>query len=176
MSFLTRHRQSGNWCGGSQLNLDLLLLVGPVLAAALALLVCGSSGPSVQFVEGSVLVDGRPLDGAEVSFSPLESGVGLAAVGRTDAGGRFTLNPQVGKPGAGTLVGSYRVTIRKRKPDEAAEEALSTDDPNYGKRRPIPQGSGPPKWLVPVEYTANETTPLRADVQKGRNTFRFEIQ
>ena len=55
------------------------LLIGMVLG-------CGQRGPVVEMVEGVVLLDGQPVEGATVLFSPDAGGAadGLPAVGRTD--------------------------------------------------------------------------------------------
>ena len=67
-----------------------LASVSLVLVFALG---CGSSGEPVNFVQGTVTMDGVPLADATVSFSPMAGGTGKAAVGMTDANGVFKLSP-----------------------------------------------------------------------------------
>ena len=51
---------------------------------------CGTKGPAVSAVSGTVLLDGEPLDGASVVFHPTSSS-GLAGSGKTSADGTFGL-------------------------------------------------------------------------------------
>jgi hypothetical protein len=82
-----------------------------LIAAALVMAGCGPAGPDVQFVEGVVTLDGKPLDGASVAFVPIDKS-GISAAGKTDADGRFRLNATQGKKyGKGTVVGDYVVTV-----------------------------------------------------------------
>jgi hypothetical protein len=61
-------------------------------------------------VGGTVTFDGKPVEGATVSFSPTGEG-GKIAVGKTDVSGNFTLNtPSIGE---GAVPGSYKVSISK---------------------------------------------------------------
>ena len=132
---------------------------------------CGRRGPAVEMVEGVVLLDGDPVEGATICFSPAESGgkgeAGLPAAGRTGAGGTFRLNAIGGaRSGAGTKVGEYVVTVMKQESDPLPEP-----DPN-----------APPtiveirvRELLPKAYRLPATSPLKATVKKGMNTYRFEL-
>jgi hypothetical protein len=131
---------------------------------------CGHRGPVVEMVEGVVLLDGQPVEGATVLFSPDAGGEagGLPAAGRTDSTGTFRLNAAGGaKFGAGTKIGDYIVTVTKQDHDPV----------------PPPDPNGPPSappnvkvWdVLPVVYKHAVTTPLRATVKKGKNTYRFEL-
>jgi hypothetical protein len=146
------------------------LLVAAALAGA-ALVGCGHRGPAVEMVEGLVLLDGQPVEGAIVLFSPESGGPdgGLPAAGRTDTNGMFHLNAAGGaKFGAGTKIGDYIVTVSKQDADP-----LPPQDPSK------PPPSEPPNvrvWdLLPVVYKHAVTTPLRASVKKRTNSFRFEL-
>ena len=55
------------------------------------------SGPAVEYVQGVVTLDGAPLEGATVFFSPKGS-AGKGAAGKTQSDGSFTLNTQGAKP------------------------------------------------------------------------------
>lgn len=136
---------------------------------------CGSRGPAVEYVEGVVMLDGTPLADADVGFSPISSGQGLAAAGRTGVDGSFRLNAQGAKPGQGTATGEYVVTVRKVA-TSASLGPTSTDDPNYGKTVPDISGRDDQvKWLVPENYGNAKTSPLKATVEPGKNSFRFEV-
>ena len=134
---------------------------------------CGPRGPAVELVEGIVLLDGKPVEGATVFFSPVpvsgEARSGLPAAGRTGPDGAFRLNAGGGaEPGAGTTVGDYVVTVVKQESDP-----LPPPDPN----KPAPP---PPvmtaRDLLPERYKLGATSPLRATVKEGRNVYRFEIE
>ena len=63
-------------------------------------------------VSGVVTLDGKPLVGATVSFTPASGdngGVG-GSYGKTDAQGRYTLRTVVGKAN-GAAVGKHKVSI-----------------------------------------------------------------
>ena len=131
---------------------------------------CGRRGPAVEMVEGIVLLDGQPVEGATVLFSPEAGGAegGLPAAGRTGPDGGFRLNAAGGaKFGAGTKIGDYVVTIVKQDHDP-----VPPPDPDKPP-------SGPPNvkvWdVLPVVYKHAVTTPLRATVKKGKNVYRFEL-
>ena len=146
------------------------------LALAVCLVVvvagCGPRGPAVEMVEGVVLLDGQPVEGATIFFSPAPTDAkaegGLPAAGRTGADGGFRLNAIGGaRSGAGTKVGEYVVTVVKQESD-----APPAPDPNVP---PAPPGLINVRDLLPTIYKVGATSPLRATVIKGRNTFRFEL-
>ena len=153
----------------------------PLLAVWLALFTavsgCGSNGPKTEPVSGTIMLDGKPLDAAEVSFSPATPS-GVAAVGKTDASGNFTLTTFVGESFTGAVAGDYTVLVRKME-EQKVEGATSTDDPSYGQNS---GGSGNPakykprKALVPAVYSDKATSPLKATVKAGgANEFAFEL-
>lgn len=154
------------------------LTIAAVAAWALG---CGQAGPPVQFVEGRILLDGKPVSGATVGFGPVTAGAGLPAAGTTDAEGVFHLTAAGGgKPDGGTLPGDYAVTVLKV--EQPAGKPLPTpDDPDYGKpvnaSQPSPAG-GPPRYVVPEPYSRPETSGLRATVRPGTNSgeaFTFDL-
>jgi hypothetical protein len=125
-----------------------------LIAAAVFVAGCGPKGPDVQFVEGVVTLDGKPLDGATVTFAAVDK-TGIPAAGKTDADGRFRLNATQGKKyGKGTVVGDYVVTVQKLFWPEKAVE---------------------PDHITPLVYENSKDSPLRATIVKGRNTFEFAL-
>ena len=80
-----------------------------LMLLALAAVGCGGKYSPVA-VEGTVTLDGQPLDGAMVSFLPQE-GAGRAATGMTDADGTFQLTTF--QEGDGALPGTYRVIVTR---------------------------------------------------------------
>lgn len=141
---------------------------------------CGRRGPAVELVEGRLTIDGEPLSDAAVGFSPAGGGA-RAAHGRSDATGAFWLtSTEGGAELAGASIGDYIVTVRKMR-NRVAELGPEPD------RASDPRGNAtywsdvsrvnalPPESLIPVEYGERTTSPLRAEVKKGRNRFAFEL-
>lgn len=127
---------------------------------------CGPAGPDVQFVRGVVTLDGDPVDGCLVVFSPEEAG-GLAAAGTTDTEGQFQLNSRNSQRfGRGAIAGPYRVTVSK----------LEGEPPEDEGRKTSSAAPTIPKELMPLVYTSKQTTPLRATVVKGTNEFTFALE
>lgn len=137
---------------------------------------CGQSGPSVQYVRGVITLDGAPLEGATVLFSPKSTG-GLGAAGKTQADGSFTLNARGAQPGAGTTIGDYAVTVSKIEMPKIVE--IDEDDPRYGtpEQDRIQQeaSNAKPKVIVPEKYSDSETSPFTAQVVSGQNEFAFDV-
>jgi hypothetical protein len=141
------------------------------------------SGPAVEYVEGSVLVDGEPVADATVGFSPA-GGAGLAAFGQTDAKGIYRLTTvQGGKKLGGAPVGDYTVTVKKYRNRfaELGPPPTPEQDPKgyaafkaeYDRLETLPLES-----LIPAGYAEMATTPLRATVKPGRNVgpaFTFDL-
>jgi hypothetical protein len=141
---------------------------------------CGPSGPRVQYVAGTVILDGSPLAAATVIFRP-KSG-GSPGAGITDAQGRYVLATPGFKPGSGVLAGDYGVLIRKY---TSVEESLgpSPSDPLamaewQAKANALEAQwatAGGPPALAPVRYASDATSGLSATVVAGRNTLDFSL-
>lgn len=71
----------------------------------------GAKGPEFVKVQGKITVDGAPLQGLVVGFSPDPSKKtkGPMSVGRTDAAGEYTLSGPAGR--AGAVPGFHIVTV-----------------------------------------------------------------
>lgn len=145
------------------------------LAVVAALVLgCGQSGPAVNLVKGVVTLDGAPVADADVGFSPVTPGQGLSAVGKTAADGSFVLNAQGARPGRGTAVGDYVVTVRKYEIPPPVPQ-VSSDDPSYEPPEPSRKPPAELRSLVPKIYVDKATSPLKATVAKGENSFQFEL-
>jgi hypothetical protein len=136
---------------------------------------CGATKKPVK-VQGIVTLDGRPVDGATVSFMPLEEG-GRNATGLTGSDGVFNLTTD--NTGDGAVPGSYKVVISKTPPIEETR-AVSVSDPKsmqkaYGAfLKQQQKQTGPPKSssLLPAVYGDADKTPLRQKVPaEGRAEF-----
>jgi hypothetical protein len=150
-----------------------------VLALGMAA-VCGCSrGPAVQYVEGMVTLDGKPVEGAIVTFTP--SGPGLGAAGTTDASGVYRLNPLTGRAGGGTLVGEYLVGVRKWEYQDPGPAPDPSDQKAYAawQDKSLRASRREPTYITPQAYGDAATSGLKATVKKGRNTgdgFSFDLR
>lgn len=108
----------------------------------------GGDGPELGAVEGTVRMDGQPLEGATVTFQPQQ---GRPSLGETDGDGYYEL--QYTDDQMGAVAGKHRVeisTYREGDPD--------ADDPARQQSQPE---------RVPAKY--NTQTELDADVKPGSN-------
>jgi hypothetical protein len=142
------------------------LVLGPLLAVLLA--GCGKAPPPpIVPVEGQVLLDGEPVNKAEVLFIPLiPYGPEYVAKGVTDEQGRFQLTCK-GQPGACAC--ENQVVIRESElPDKLKGENAQAELAKYLKSlggRPLP-----PRYANLVE------SPLTAKVTAEEITFVFELK
>src|SRR5262245_44763471 len=134
----------------------------PHAASALGLLLavlcgCGAadSGPPLVPAEGVVLLDGKPLSGADVMFEPRGSTKGQAVFGRTDAAGKFVLRTPDGKR-TGAAVGEYHVVVNKLIRPDGSD---FVPDPNSG-----PMDTGGFREVLPATYSDNAQSQLAAKV------------
>lgn len=125
----------------------------PLFVAALA--GCGPSRPPTAPVEGVVTLGGQPLEGAAVTFTPVEGG--RPATGATDAQGRFRLSTF--DPGDGAVLGEHVATVYK---EEAASVIVEEGDLDGGPAGPAPA----PRLLVPARYASRDTSELRFTVAR----------
>lgn len=145
---------------------------------------CGGSGrsASTEPVTGTVTLNGTPVGGAVVAFSPKDPGVS-AAFGTTDATGKFVLTTV--EPGDGAMVGSYAVTVTKTSAPAGAASGPSNFDPNSEESMDAAyaeyyasQNEGEdslPKDLLPVKYKDPSTSGLTAEVTSGGGNFDFKL-
>jgi hypothetical protein len=119
-------------------------LLGVVLVSTLG---CSHEGPKIVPVSGVVTLNGKPLAGATVTFSPIakpgEVNAGDGSSGKTNADGEYTLTTSRGVPGA--QVGKHRVGI-----SALSQQAGSSDE------RP-PRGGWPIKDKIPARYSGDST-------------------
>jgi hypothetical protein len=149
-------------------------------------LVCSLSGCSrgltVEFVEGTVTVDGKAASAAWVQFFPratTEKANQLSAGGHTRADGGYRLTARLrGKPQAGTPAGEYDVTIHAYKDplDGMPERPTDPAKAEAWDRESARRGSLPPEWLAPKEYADVETSGLSATVKPGKNRIDFDLK
>jgi len=163
---------------------------------------CGPKGGSALKtvpVAGAVTHNGKPIEGATVTFLPVDPNSGKAAGGITDAAGKFTLETYAGGstvvPGA--LLGDYNVTVTKTSSAVASSstDAMMTMTNPEGMQQlekgggvkpgedakataPVvaaPTGSGP-ESLLPKKYSDPATSTFKANVPAGgKSDFSFDL-
>ena len=134
---------------------------------------CGPKGPNVNHVEGIVTLDGEPVPGASVNFTPKtrssdteDLNVPLVASGRTDANGKYLLSAmRGGKIDGGTTVGEYGVSLSKKTITNLPK------DPKVPFR-------GPPiyQYDVPKKFETPEDSGITVEVAKGKNVFNLALK
>jgi hypothetical protein len=137
------------------------------VAACVVAAGCGDDGKLPRApVSGRVTYKGKPVAGAAVSFLPETPGW-RAAVGKTDAQGRYLLGTY--DPDDGAPVGRCKVALSLRGPGKplkpglgaaAAEELMEMGDP-----------------LIPVRYFDPDKSGLTFTVEKGQdNVFDIDLK
>jgi hypothetical protein len=138
-----------------------------LLVLGIAAVGCRKTPPPLTTVEGTVLLDGKPLPFAMVQFMPETSDFGaeLNSTGVSDEMGHFTLTcNRQNEPGA--VVGKHRVVVIegpvpgdiRRNQDKAAEYLAKL------KNRPIP-----------VNYATYSQTPLIIDVTADQKEYTVKM-
>jgi hypothetical protein len=149
-------------------------------AVSLALLVAGCSSapgdrPELVPVSGTVVYNGKPIEGAEVAF--WAEGAPRPAKGLTDAEGKFSLSMFDFNDGA--VPGANKVTVSK-----VAAAVGSATDPTAALSDPTRMASQmqqaakakPPKNEFPAKYNSQSTTPLTETVTAGQeNAFVIQL-
>ena len=155
-----------------------------VCLAALAFLVgCADKGADVgtTAVTGTVTLDGQPVEGASVSFSP-KSADGRGAAGLTDASGRFSLTTVAS--GDGAMPGSYQVAVSKTTTSGGPDVSGLESDPSkmtpedFAAMAERVENADPVVTTdeLPVKYKTAADSGLTAEVKKGeKNKFTFEL-
>jgi len=131
------------------------------LAACFALLTltgCGSDGPQLAEVSGTVTVDGKPVPNAVLTFIPTG---GTTSYGKTDAQGKYKLMFTDSKSGA--MLGSHNVEIEVKR--------YSKDEVSEMKAAGINASSE----FVPIPKKYKQPGALTAEVKKGSNTVDFPM-
>ena len=120
------------------------------LVTPLLLFSAGCSKQKIAPVSGRILLNGKPLTNASVTFTPVggkdNMEPGPSSAGKTDADGRYVLE-LIGQDGKGAMIGKHKVRI-----------ALLSELPT-SEDRPDPLGQ------LPLKY--NGQTTLEFEVPAG---------
>lgn len=123
------------------------------LLATFAAICTGCGAPTRHAVEGTVTLDGQPLNEARILFIPQKPG--LKKTGSVLRDGRYRLLADVG-----LVAGIYQVQVVDDPPD---------NDPDSQSSEPSTRRQ------LPEVYAA--ATPLRLEVdERGRGNFDFELK
>jgi hypothetical protein len=127
--------------------------------ALLCLPGCSGSGPQLAEVEGTVLLDGQPIDEGSIQFIPVEGTTGPGA-GGVIKDGKYHIDRR-----KGVTVGKNRVELRAFR-----TTGRKVNDPN------APPGGKTDERVqaFPPEY--NERSTVVKDVQAGSNTINFDVE
>lgn len=143
-------------------NHSCLIALATVAVGMICLTGCGPSRPATVAVEGTVTLDGNPVEGASVTFIP--GGDGKIAMGTTDASGKFTLTTY--EPGDGAIVGTHKVTVRKTEGEEVESTAGDTEEGGEDLMG-ADTGEAAATWITPQKYSNPATTDLTVEVKSG---------
>lgn len=169
-----------------QVGLSATVLAGLVICSSTG---CGGKLPNAAPVSGTVLYDGKPLEGATVTFrSQSEEGMvgGGLALGTTDSNGKFTLQSHLGPKDVakGVVPGDYRVSISKFVPpngmSDSEYEQKRADEAKVMEADGIvpPDKQVPPKIeLLAAIYSDTKKTTLKATIPEGGDQdLKFELK
>lgn len=154
-----------------------VLIAGWALSLCVLVPGCGQPGIGAIPAKGTVLVDGKPMEGVMVIFHPDQGE--RAASGKTDANGEFKLTTELANDGA--LPGSYKISVTKHvnEKDDVPTNVNPNDpaslDAVYrkvdAKKKTVSQN------LVGKTYENHLGSGLVATVEKGKdNNFKFDVK
>lgn len=129
--------------------------------------------PETVPAEGVVLLDGKPVEGAVVVFSPVAPGK-YPAQGVTDTDGEFSLKAFPSKEGA--VAGSYQVGVTKNveKPTGKARKENFGPDAEHAADLPPPS-----EWenLLPNRYANPANSGLTMEIPAdGTSELKIELK
>ncbi len=147
-----------------------LKLSAGLLAVVMSACGDGSSGPELAPVTGVVTLDGKPVDGATVVFSP--KGEAPMSMAITGMDGKFELKTGSGRPGA--AVGDHGVGVilsltTGGSPPPTSDDGLAPLLPSEAAGGQAVAKHVPPRtvWMVPEKYSKPESSGLTATVPSG---------
>lgn len=129
-----------------------------VFCVAVSLLGCGGSGrPSLAKVTGTVHLDGKPLEGAQVALLKItddKAKYQRPSSAITDAQGKFT--PQTYGKDDGLPVGKYKVGVQKRELVGQLPKDFDSENPGkYNLKY---------KWITPMSAGQPDSSGIEIEV------------
>ena len=152
-----------------------VLLTSAMAGLVLSVSGCGGSNrPSTQPVSGVVTMDGKPVPGATVVFHPVDTAVGVSALGTADGGGRYTLTTY--DTGDGAVAAAYKVTVSHVAGDDVSDD-VDLDEVGDAYDEMMAEGDTPEgENALPAAYASPATTPEQRTVAEGVNEFNIDIK
>ncbi len=149
------------------------LVILVTMALCMCLTGCGRSDrwvagrPPVYPASGTVMMNGQPLEGATVIFSPEETAAGKPGFAVTDSYGHF--QAETFEPKDGLTSGFHKVAI---------EKTIMVDKQGNLVREIREPGDAIEKREVPRQYSDFEKSGFRVEVKAdGKNQFEaFELK
>jgi hypothetical protein len=130
---------------------------------------CGRPLPSVVPVQGTVLLNGKPLPKAAVTFVPQldRFGAECHSTAVTDENGQFTLTCAYnGQPGA--VVGKHIALVTESPlPEELRNSRNAREIAAYRAKR----GNRP----IPPGYSSVHQSPIRIEIKEGQEPVTIEL-
>ena len=137
------------------------------MLVVVALIICPTTGcnssPNIVPVKGTVLLNGKPLEGAAVLFQPKADE--RPAVGITDKLGTFHLTTR--SQGDGAHVGLNKVSITKESDDPKLNNAEEANDAEEGIQDFT--------LVTPAQYASPELSGIEIDVYPGMESVTLEM-
>jgi hypothetical protein len=145
-----------------------------ILFGFLLLGLTGCGGGLVS-VEGVVKLDGQPLEGAMVVFTPVNE-KGQSASGLTKSDGTFELKAANGKNGVAP--GTYKVVVSHSEvmasPGGGSPDPSRMNDIMREAKKQAAKEAKSKKAVVPAKYRSVQTTPFQETVPpKGKITLEL---
>jgi len=131
------------------------------VSAVIALAVLGCGDRKVK-VSGVVTLDGQPVEGAMVTFIPVDAGKSQNATGTADKDGVFQLTTT--KPNDGASPGEYKVTVVYVEGAVPPPNAGGMKQAFEGFEKAQKQKRPPPKFMIPPKYSDPGKTELKQKV------------
>jgi len=128
-------------------------------------------GPQMVEVTGTITLDGEPVEGAHIGFSPETSGPAAFAV--SDKRGRYELRTR--DPGDGAIPGKYGISATKEISEGGMEfesqAALEAYVQEHGERPPPRRTIN----MLPEKYSTKKTSGLTAEINVAKKN-RFDLE
>lgn len=149
------------------------------LACVSLLLLAGcGDGIALYEINGTVTLDGKPMEGLMVAFSP--EGGGISGAGRTDASGNYTITCPKGKglPAGMYNVGISEIVVADNGASEMQEVESSSNSSSYeqmamGNNMAQYKAAEKKKATIPAKY--NKQSTLKETVAETDNTINFDL-
>ncbi len=126
--------------------------------ACVLLFFCAGCGTGLVPVQGEVLLDGQPLQSAQIMFVPKS---GRPATGKSDANGKFRLTTN--KPDDGVAAGAYTVTVTAH---EVKYEPKPGTEAGFVEKL---------IWKAPEKYSKPAESGLTATVAAAQPVVKLEL-